>query len=97
MHVKVDGNITVELVSDAIKMFGSLGLKVHITELDVSCPKCSQGNSDALKEQAQVYSNVVQACLDNKGVCTALLTWGFTDRYTWLGSDKYPLPFDYNF
>jgi len=27
-------------------------------------------------------------------VCTAFLTWGFTDKYTWLGSDKFPLPFD---
>jgi len=50
-----------------------------------------------LKKQADVYRNVVQACLQNKGVCEAVLTWGFSDRYTWLGSDKYPLPFDYNF
>jgi endo-1,4-beta-xylanase len=97
MHVSVDGNITTQLVSDAIKKFGSLGLKVHITELDVSCPNCQQGNTSELNKQADVYRNVVQACLDNHGVCEAILTWGYTDRFTWLGSDKYPLPFDYNF
>ena len=35
--------------------------------------------------------------MDNPGVCTAFLTWGFTDKYTWLGSGKFPLPYDYNY
>merc|ERR1711957_446862 len=93
MHVGLD--ISTDLVDEAIKKFGSLGLKVHITELDVKCPNCHSGNTSELNKQADVYRNVVQACLQNKGVCEAVLTWGFSDRYTWLGSDKYPLPFDY--
>ena len=39
----------------------------------------------------------MEACLENPGVCTAFLTWGFTDKYTWLGSGQYPLPFDKNY
>jgi len=94
MHVKVDDDISVELVDEAIKKFGSLGLKVHITELDVKCPKCIPGNDAELQKQADIYRNVVQACLQNKGVCEAVLTWGFTDRFTWIGSGNYPLPLD---
>jgi hypothetical protein len=37
---------------------------------------------------------VLSACLANPGVCTAFLTWGFTDKATWLGTAKAPLPFD---
>jgi GH35 family endo-1,4-beta-xylanase len=25
------------------------------------------------------------------------LSWGFTDEYTWLGTDEYPLPFDVDY
>jgi GH35 family endo-1,4-beta-xylanase len=46
------------------------------------------------QEQARIYEDVLGACLANPGVCTAFLTWGFTDKITWLGAAKAPLPFD---
>jgi len=94
MHIKVDQGITEDMVDSSIKLFGSVGVKVHITELDVACPKCSSSNKEENQKQADVYRNVLKACLKNHGVCEALLTWGFTDAYTWLGSNNYPLPFD---
>jgi len=41
---------------------------------------------------------VVRACLKNPG-CTAIQTWGFTDKYSWIGSHSKgtrgaALPFD---
>jgi endo-1,4-beta-xylanase len=30
----------------------------------------------------------VRACLQNAG-CTAIQTWGFTDRYSWIGSHSH--------
>jgi endo-1,4-beta-xylanase len=69
----------------------ALGLQVHITELDVSLPASPPIDSDGrpihdddLLRQAQVYRAVVHACLQNPG-CTAIQTWGFTDKYSWIG------------
>lgn len=77
----------------------ALGLQVHITELDVSLPVSppasppigSAGHpvhDDDLLHQAQVYRAVVHACLQNPG-CTAIQTWGFTDKYSWIGSHSH--------
>lgn len=65
----------------------ALGVQVHITELDVALPVDSQGaaRKDDLIRQAEVYRGVVRACLRNRG-CTAIQTWGFTDKYSWIGS-----------
>jgi len=30
-------------------------------------------------------------------LCRSFETWGFTDKFTWLGTDKHPLPFDENY
>ena len=86
-------------ISDMIKSYGDLGLKVHITEIDVECPGCGSldWNHDNM-QQATVYRNALQACVeDNPGVCTAFLSWGITDKYTFLGTNKHPLPFDTNY
>ena len=73
----------------------ALGLQVHITELDVSLPAVPMYDSDAgarrdqdLLRQAQVYRAVVHTCLQNPG-CTAIQTWGFTDKYSWIGSHSH--------
>jgi endo-1,4-beta-xylanase len=82
----------------------ALGVQVHITEFDVSLPLDSNGQlrndarSDDLPRQAEVYRGVVRACLKNPG-CTAIQTWGFTDKYSWIGSHSKgargaALPFD---
>jgi endo-1,4-beta-xylanase len=78
----------------------ALGLQVHITELDVSLPVDSRGTprADDLTRQADVYRGIVRACLNSPG-CTAIQTWGFTDKYSWIGSHSHgtrgqALPFD---
>ncbi len=67
-----------------------LGLQVHITELDVSLALDSSGQarrSDLLR-QAEVYRGVVRACLHSPGYA-AIQTWGFTDKYSWIGSPSH--------
>lgn len=79
----------------------ALGLQVHITELDVSLPidrATGFATKDDLLRQASVYRNVARACLQNPG-CTAIQTWGFTDKWSWIGSHSdgaqgAALPFD---
>lgn len=74
-------------IAENIARLTALGVQVHITELDVSLPVDSSGNAgaDDLARQADVYRGIVRACLNNPG-CTAIQTWGFTDKYSWIGS-----------
>lgn len=78
----------------------ALELQVHITELDISLPVNSAGQAQPtdLQKQADLYGKVVNACLQSSG-CTAIQTWGFTDKYSWIGSHSHGtrgagLPFD---
>jgi endo-1,4-beta-xylanase len=68
----------------------ALGVQVHITELDVSLPLDANGEASKkdLLRQAEIYRGVVRACLQSPG-CTAIQTWGFTDKYSWIGSHSH--------
>lgn len=90
-------------ISDNIARFTALGLQVHITEMDVALPVDSNGNAtpDDLNRQAEIYRQIAAACLSHPG-CTAIQTWGFTDKYSWIGSHSKhtqgaALPFDRNY
>jgi endo-1,4-beta-xylanase len=78
----------------------ALGLQVHITELDIELPVDSTGSFSKhdLAQQAEIYRGVVRACVQNPR-CNAIQTWGFTDKYSWVGSHSHgarggALPFD---
>jgi endo-1,4-beta-xylanase len=77
-------------ISTNIARLTALGVQVHITELDVSVPLDSSGmpKSEDLTRQAEVYRGIVRACLNNAG-CTAIQTWGFTDKYSWIGTHSH--------
>ncbi len=104
MHVSA---LNVDLQSIAANMtrISELGLQIHITELDVPLPVNANGISGGepvhaadLDRQAQTYRAIVRMCLD-KPSCTAIQTWGFTDKYSWIGSHSrgsqgWALPFD---
>jgi endo-1,4-beta-xylanase len=75
-------------VAANIARLTALGLQVHITELDVALPvdaTSKLASKEDLLLQAEIYRGVVRACLQNPG-CTAIQTWGFTDKYSWIGS-----------
>jgi endo-1,4-beta-xylanase len=89
----------VPAVAANIARLAALGVQVHITELDVSVPVGSDApRTDDLTRQADVYRGIARACLNSPG-CTAIQTWGFTDKYSWIGSHSrgargQALPFD---
>jgi len=66
-----------------ITRFAALGLKVHITELDIRLQLPS--TSAQLQTQAQNYKDVVNACVQNTA-CDTVVFWGFTDRESWIPS-----------
>lgn len=103
LHVE---NLTLDTqsLSANIARLTSLGLQVHITELDVSIPTDARGSplhAEDVARQAEIYGDIAKACLANPG-CTAIQTWGFTDKYSWIGSHSRgsrgaALPFDRNY
>ena len=86
MHI-ANLHADVASISANIKRFTALGVQVHITEMDVALPADANGNArpEDLQVQADIYRDIAMACLSHPG-CTAIQTWGFTDKYSWIGS-----------
>jgi endo-1,4-beta-xylanase len=74
-------------ISANIERFTALGVQVHITEMDVALPVDAEGNArpEDQQREADIYRDIAHACLSHPG-CTAIQTWGFTDKYSWIGS-----------
>jgi len=73
-------------LADNLARLTALGVQVHITEMDVGLPLDAKGavlDQADLARQADVYRIVATACLQQPG-CTAFMTWGFTDKYSWI-------------
>jgi endo-1,4-beta-xylanase len=82
---------TEEYLQESIDMFSKLGLKVQITELDVSVykfrdPKHPDANksddayTDARKQkQADMFEMVMRVCRRNAGKITGVTFWGTSD------------------
>jgi endo-1,4-beta-xylanase len=70
-----------ETFARAMKAIDRLGLKVEITELDV------EGGKPA------AFAAAARACTAAPN-CTGVTVWGVTDRWSWIGADTTPLPFD---
>ena len=67
-----------------IRRLTELGLQVQYTELDVRLPLDSdKPTAKSLATQAKIYGEVTALCLKHK-LCTAIQTWGFTDKYSWI-------------
>ena len=64
----------------------ALGIHVHITEMDIALPVDALGNASEsdLERQAELYKQITSICTAHPG-CDAIQTWGFTDKYSWIG------------
>jgi endo-1,4-beta-xylanase len=79
----------------------AMGLKVLLTEMDVNDNKLPAGIATRDTAVAATYGGYLRQALADEAVI-ALLTWGITDKYTWLNyegkrEDNLPqrcLPFD---
>lgn len=87
----------VESIRKHIKRIGDLGLEVQFTELDVKVQEGTGSPEERLAAQANLYGDLLQVCTISPN-CSAFITWGFTDRYTWIdkttGIVEAPLIFD---
>lgn len=100
MHLSIENYPNPADIAANIKRLTDLGLEVQITEMDVQVQKGSGAMDARFNTQGQIYGQILQICMDNP-LCTGFITWGFTDRYTWLTKEKgyveLPLPWDTNY
>jgi endo-1,4-beta-xylanase len=77
------------------RRLADLGLEVSITELDVRIP--IPATDLMLEKQSKMYGKVTEICLALPN-CKAILTWGFTDKHSWVpgffSGEGAALPFD---
>ena len=62
--------------------FAALGLKIHITELDIRV-RTPGATAAELTAQSQGFANVTSACLA-VSACEAILVWGLNDGESWV-------------
>ncbi len=77
------------LYKKALEKFVSTGLDVQITELDVTTSDKSEAGYE---KQAQYYSDIFDAIVENKDHISAVVLWGTTDDGSWR-ADRDPLLF----
>jgi endo-1,4-beta-xylanase len=70
-----------------LKEIADLGLKIMITEMDVTDQKLPLNAGVRDRIIARVYEDYLSAVLEEPAVI-AVLTWGLSDRYTWLSDYK---------
>jgi endo-1,4-beta-xylanase len=103
--VKIDGigmqghynlSTNTKNVEDSIKRFAELGVKVSITELDVTVNQ-AKGQSSLTKEQelaqALKYAELFKIFKQNNDTIERVTLWGLDDANSWR-ADRFPLPFD---
>lgn len=95
-HTNTNIGIILANVNQNIQRLAVLGLKTQFTEVDVSINTANDLSME-LAKQAQVYGDIMTAVLASGNMTDSFLTWGITDKYTWLGTDKKPLLFDENY
>jgi endo-1,4-beta-xylanase len=100
-HLRAGRPINLERLRSFLQDIASLGLKILITELDVNDSELSADVTNRDRTVASVYEDYLNVVLDEPAVI-AVLTWGLSDRYTWLSkfSPRFdrlpvrPLPLD---
>lgn len=91
----------------AIEKYASLGLRLHITEMDVSVFQFEDRRKDLtepthemLEKQAERYDSFFNIFREYKDVIDSVTLWAASDRYNWLndfpvrGRRNWPMLFD---
>lgn len=96
-------------ISAAIKNYASLGLTIHLTEMDVSVFEWDDRRTELIEPteemlviQAERYQGLFRMLRENADVISSVTFWGAADDYTWLddfpveGRKNWPFVFDEN-
>ena len=101
-----DLSVDIDELSKSIDLFASLGLTIHITELDISLYvgendlNFEPPPEDRLKKQAYLYKKIFELLREKKDKIGNVTFWGVFDHRSWLNHfpvknrKNYPLLFD---
>jgi endo-1,4-beta-xylanase len=90
---------SVDALEESIQEVAKLGLRNHITELDVSLrpgfrqPAEDYEDEEVLQVQAKRYAELYRMFVRNHDKIDAVMTWGISDENSWLGIMESPLLF----
>ncbi len=99
---------SMDQIKRAIEKYADLGLKLHVTEMDISLfahddkSGVDKPTEKMLEMQAKVYGDAFALFRDYKGIIENVTLWGVADDVTWLSNfpvwnrKNWPLLFDDN-
>lgn len=97
MHTSLENAPSREELAANLDRLAELGLRIHITEMDVRVQNSTASEEEKLSQQAEIYGRVFEVCYQNP-MCEAFVVWGATDRQSWIpgytGNPDMPLLFD---
>jgi len=82
-HLRLGEKFNERLWSDWLGEVSALGLKIIVSELDVTDASGPADIAERDRLVAAEYARFLAPTLDNRAVA-ALLTWGLADRYSWI-------------
>ncbi|MHA6530094.1 endo-1,4-beta-xylanase [Paenibacillus sp. BAC0078] len=98
---------SIDEIRSALELYASLGVRIHITELDLSMFRFEDKRTDLkaptqemLKLQEERYAEIFALLLEYRGAIDSVTFWGVADDYTWLdgfpvrGRKNWPFLFD---
>jgi len=98
MHISDPDDFNSARLAGEMARFNRLGLAVAVTEMDVWLRP--PGAGPMLDEEAGIFRGALADCR-SAADCHTFVTWGFTDRYSWVSEtsppDGWALPFDSNY
>ena len=92
MHVSANARPSDGSIASNMRRLASLGLVVHISEMDVKVNGVPGSTAQKLDAQKSAYKSIVTVCLAEPR-CEAVTFWGVSDAHTWISGDT-PLLFD---
>ncbi|MCM3652928.1 endo-1,4-beta-xylanase [Metabacillus litoralis] len=97
MHSSITYEKNYDQLKENFKRFEEINVDVQITEMDVKVQHSKDSYNERLNQQAKMYADTLDVCLSADN-CSAFVTWGISDRYSWIpdytGNEDFPLLFD---
>ncbi|QIG49746.1 endo-1,4-beta-xylanase [Nordella sp. HKS 07] len=84
-HLTVGRPFNPSTFASFLREVAALGLKIMITELDIDDRRLTQTISERDRLVAEMATQFLTVALDERAV-EGLLTWGLSDKYSWLNS-----------
>ncbi len=92
MHVSANNRPADGNIASNMRRIADLGLRVHISEMDVKVNSVAGTTEQRLEAQRVAFKSIVAVCVAEPR-CEAVSFWGVSDAHTWIVGDT-PLLFD---